>query len=141
MNNIRSLYQNKKDLILEQITPSQELIKLLLPEEIFEYFEIVKLDITIDTIHVYLDERDIKPENFKKQKLTSKGFHAEVIIQDFPIRRKAAMLHVRRRRWLVEQTGDIVSREWDSVAEGTRYTKSFADFLKGVLGHVPNQRK
>ena len=126
---------------MEQTSPSQELIKLLLPEEIFEYFEIMKLDVSLDTIHVYLDERDIKPESFKKQKLTSKGFHSEVIIQDFPIRRKATMLHVRRRRWLVEQSGDVISREWDSVAEGTRYTKSFADFLKGVPGHVPNQRK
>jgi len=126
---------------LEQINAYQELLKLVLPEEIFDYFEIVNLEVTPKAIHVYLDEQDIKPGKYKKQKLTSKGFHSEVVIQDFPIRRKAAMLHVRRRRWLVEDTGEVVSREWDSVAEGTRYTKDFASFLKGVLGHVPNQRK
>lgn len=126
---------------MEQIDAYQELIKLVLPEEIFDYFEIVKLEVLPKAIHVYLDEQDIKPHKYKKQKLTSKGFHAEVVIQDFPIRRKAAMLHVRRRRWLVEDTGEVVSREWDSVAEGTRYTKDFASFLKGVLGHIPNQRK
>lgn len=126
---------------MEQINAYQELLKLVLPEEIFDYFEIVNLEVTPKAIHVYLDEQDIKPGKYKKQKLTSKGFHSEVVIQDFPIRRKAAMLHVRRRRWLVEDTGEVVSREWDSVAEGTRYTKDFASFLKGVLGHVPNQRK
>lgn len=126
---------------MEQIDAYQELLKLVLPEEIFDYFEIVNLEVTPKAIHVYLDEQDIKPDKYKNQKLTSKGFHAEVVIQDFPIRRKAAMLHVRRRRWLVEDTGEVVSREWDSVAVGTRYTKDFASFLKGVLGHVPNQRK
>ncbi len=124
---------------MEQIDAFQELIKLVLPEEIFNYFEIVNVEVDVKSIHVYLDERAIKPDKYKKQKLTSKGFHAEVIIQDFPIRRKAAMLHVRRRRWLVETSGEVVSREWDSVAEGTRYTKDFATFLKGVLGHIPDQ--
>lgn len=126
---------------MEQIDAYQELLKLVLPEEIFDYFEIVNLEVTPKAIHVYLDEQNIKPCKYKKRKLTSKGFHAEVVIQDFPIRRKAAMLHVRRRRWLVEDTGEVVSREWNSVREGTRYTKDFASFLKGVLGHVPNQRK
>ncbi len=131
----------KKYRELEQIDAFQELIKLVLPEEIFNYFEIVNVAVDAKAIHVYLDERDEKPKKYKKQKLTSKGFHSEVVIQDFPIRRKAAMLHVRRRRWLVEATGEVVSREWDSVAEGTRYTKDFATFLKGVLGHVPHQRQ
>ena len=126
---------------MEQIDTYGELLKLVLPDEIFEYFEIVNLSVDTKSIHVYLDERDIKPLKYKKEKLTSKGFHSEVVIQDFPIRRKAAMLHVRRHRWLIEATGEVVSREWDSVAEGTRYTKDFASFLKGVLGHVPNQRK
>jgi transposase len=126
---------------LEQDTHYRELVKLVLPEEIFEYFEIINLDISPDSVHVYLDEQDRKPERFTHQKLTSKGFHTEVVIQDFPIRKKAVLLHVRRRRWLVEKTGEVVSREWDSVAEGTRYTKSFADFLKGLFGQLPNQRQ
>ncbi|MDO8997449.1 MAG: hypothetical protein Q7U77_12545, partial [Sediminibacterium sp.] len=83
--------------------------------------------------YVYLDERDIKPTGYSDKKLTSKGFHSESVIQDFPIRDKAVFLHVRRRRWLVEPDGEVVSKDWDSVAEGTRYTKSFADFLKGFL--------
>ena len=118
----------------------KELVKLLLPGEIFDYFEITNMVVQDRSVSVFLDERDIKPEAFSGQKLTSKGFHAESIIQDFPIRNKAVFLHVRRRRWLVEPTNEVVSRDWDSVAEGTRYTRSFADFLKGLFGQLPHQQ-
>ena len=117
---------------------NQDLVKLLLPSEIFDYFEITNLIIKERSVAVFLDERDIKPIDYSGQKLTSKGFHPESIIQDFPIRNKPVFLHVRRRRWLVESTGEVVSRDWDSVAEGTRYTKSFADFLKGLFGQLPH---
>jgi len=123
------------------ITPKdhyQDLVKLLLPTELFDYFEITNLVIEDRSVTVFLDERDIKPAAWSGQKLTSKGFHPEAIIQDFPIRNKAVFLHVRRRRWLVESTKEVVSRDWDSVAEGTRYTKSFADFLKGLFGQLPH---
>lgn len=116
----------------------QDLVKLLLPTELFDYFEITNLVIEDRSVTVFLDERDIKPAVRSGQKLTSKGFHPESIIQDFPIRNKAVFLHVRRRRWLVESTKEVVSRDWDSVAEGTRYTKSFADFLKGLFGQLPH---
>lgn len=119
----------------------QALVQLLLPSEIFEYFEITNLIVEDRSVAVFLDERDIKPETYSEEKLTSKGFHPESIIQDFPIRNKAVFLHVRRRRWLVASTGEVVSRDWDSVAEGTRYTKSFADFLKGIFGQLPHQQQ
>ena len=116
----------------------QSFLKLVLPSELFDYFEITNLIVADGTVDVYLDEQDIKPTVFSDQKLTSKGFHSEIVVQDFPIRKKAVFLHVRRRRWLLEETGKVVSREWDSVAEGTRYTKSFADFLKGLFGQSPH---
>jgi len=118
----------------------KELVKLLLPEEIFDYFEITNIDVQDRSVLVFFDERDIKPAALGDQKLTSKGFHPESIIQDYPIRNKAVFLHVRRRRWLVESTKEVVSRDWDSVAEGTRYTKSFADFLKALFGQLPHQQ-
>lgn len=115
----------------------QELVKLLLPSELFDYFEIINLVVEDRSVTVFLDERDVKPTVYSGEKLTSKGFHPASIIQDFPIRNKAVFLHIRRRRWLVESTKEVVSRGWDSVAEGTRYTKSFADFLKGFFGQLP----
>lgn len=125
----------------EHESPYHDLIRLVLPEEIFDYFALINFIVEDKAVHVYLDELDNKPLAFKEEKLTSKGFHPEAIIQDFPIRKKALYLHVRRRRWLVESTGELVSKSWDLTAEGTRYTKSFADFLKGLFGQIPHQQQ
>lgn len=38
--------------------------------------------------------------------------------------------HVKRRRWVDTETGKSVSKRWDIVAEGTRFSKEFAAFLK-----------
>jgi len=115
------------------------LLQVILPEDIFKYFEIIKIDVDSKVLNVYLDELDIKPKEYEGEKLTSKGFHASAVIQDFPIRERTVMLHVRRRRWLVEGTGKVVSRDWNVVAEGTRYTKGFASFLKELFGQSSNQ--
>ena len=125
----------------EQESQYRELIRLLLPEELFDYFTVISIKVEDKAVHVYLDEIDNKPEAYLNEKLTSKGFHAEVVIQDFPIRKKAVFLHVRRRKWLVEATGELVSKSWNLTAEGTRYTKSFADFLKGLFGQLPDQQQ
>jgi hypothetical protein len=114
------------------------LVNHILPEEIFQYFEITKLEEQGKALHIYLDENPDKPESYSSYNLLSKGFHEESIIKDFPIRNKAALLHVRRRRWLVEETGKVVSRDWNLTAEGTRYTQGFATFLKGLIGYLPD---
>lgn len=114
------------------------LVKLLLPQEIFEYFEIILVDTGEREVHIHLEEKALKPEGFEDVKLISKGFHQSVIIQDFPLRDKACYLHVKRRRWFSESTKKIVERDWDTVAKGTRLTKEFATFLKGVFRQLPN---
>ena len=116
------------------------LVQYILPEEIFEYFEITKIEEQGKELHIYLDENPDLPSGYSAYKLTSKGFHDEAIIKDFPIRNKAALLHVRRRRWLVEETGKVVSREWNLTAEGTHYTQGFATFLKGLIGYLPHTK-
>lgn len=115
-------------------THFNQLIKLLLPPEIFEYFEIIKIGELLNEVHVYLDEQDIKPSEYADQKLVSHGFYEASTLQDFPLRNKAMFLHIRRRRWLIESSRKVVSRDWDAVAKGTRLTKDFATFLKGLFG-------
>lgn len=111
-----------------------ELLKLILPPEIFKYFEVRDIEVKSREVHVYLDEINSPPASFKGKKLLSKGFHSEAVIQDFPLRDKALFLHVRRRRWLEESSQKIIERDWTTVAEGTRLTTGFATFLKGVFG-------
>lgn len=117
------------------------LVKLVLPQEISEYFDIIRIDILEKEIHIHLDEKSLKPEGYEIVKLISKGFHPAVIIQDFPLRDKAMFLHVRRRRWFCESTKKTVERDWGTVAKGTRLTKEFATFLKGIFGQLPDQQQ
>lgn len=115
------------------------LIQALLPREVFDYFEIVKVSLDSSVIDVHLDELNLVPQEYSNEKLISKGFHDPAVFQDFPIRDKAVYLHVRRRKWQVESSGKIISRQWDLSAKGSRYTKDFATFLKGLHGYLPNK--
>jgi hypothetical protein len=120
-------------------TNERTLIKFLLPEGILDFFELTKVDLVDDVFKIYLQEVNNAPPEYSKDKLTSKGFFEEVKIQDFPIRGKAAFLHVKRRRWTNESTGEIVYRDWELVAKGTRLTKDFAAFLKVIHRYQSSQ--
>lgn len=117
----------------------QVLLQAILPQEVFNYFEITQVIIEDSRLDVHLDELHQIPEEFSSEKLTSKGFQSAIVIQDFPIRERAVFLHVRKRKWLVSSTGQVVSRDWDLVAKGARYTKGFASFLKELFGPSPYQ--
>jgi len=110
------------------------ILRALLPQDIFDYFEILKVDIDNESMDVYLDELNQPPSEYSDEKLISKGFYDSVAIQDFPIRERAVYLHVRRRKWQIESSGKVVSKTWDLAAKGSRYTKGFATFLKELLG-------
>lgn len=118
---------------------SQELIKLLLPTEIFEYFEIVDIQVKDKLVDVHLNEINNPPAEYSDKKLTSKGFHSSIAVRDFPIRDKSLFLHIKRRRWFIESSNQVVSRDWKLVAKGTRYTQGFATFLKGLHGQIPDK--
>jgi len=109
-----------------------ELLKLLLPEFLVDYFEVLRYEKDGDNLHLYFEEKNVPPSAFSEQKLISKGFFDEIIIQDFPIRGHNAFLHIKRRRWLSLTTGNVVFRNWDQVAKGTRLTADFAAFLKEI---------
>ena len=106
-----------------------QLLSMILPAEVFEYFELRSIEECEKAYHIYLDEKHRYPEGYDCLSLTSKGFREEVVIQDFPIRRK----------WLVESTGEVISNSFDIAAKGTRYSDEFAAFLKELLGYLPDQ--
>lgn len=106
--------------------------ELLLPEGVLDYFEILKVDQSKTETSIFLQEKNIIPEEYVGRRLESKGFYEDSKVQDFPLRGKAVYLIVRRRRWIDKDTGDIVIRRWELVAKGTRMTQEFATFLKGI---------
>lgn len=107
------------------------LVSLVLPSGILDFFFITEVSHSEKVLNIYLEKKNVKPEEFKTSKLTSKGFFEEIKVQDFPIRGKDVFLFIRRRRWEDEQ-GNIVYRNWEHVAKGTRMTKEFATFLKAI---------
>ena len=106
--------------------------ELLLPEGVLDYFEVKSVNQPKDGYEIELEERPLKPDEFVDERLTSKGFVDAVTLGDFPIKGRACFLKVKRRRWLNELTDQLVSRDWNLVANGTRMTKEFATFLKGL---------
>ena len=114
------------------------LVKLMFPREMLDYFEVVGFELHEDSISVRLDERDRILKKKSGHTYVKNGFLPESCITDFPIRDKRATLIVRRRRWKDEKTGEIVSNDYELVAKGTRHSKEFAAFLKGVLGSIPD---
>jgi hypothetical protein len=109
-----------------------ELIKLLLPAIIVDYFELTSYKKAEETLHLYLKEINSIPKEYRQNKLSSKGFFEEITVQDFPIRGHQVYLHIIRRRWLNKDTGQVVFRDWNLVADGTRVTQEFASFLKEI---------
>ncbi|UKB85759.1 transposase [Chryseobacterium sp. MEBOG06] len=105
-----------------------DLLKFLLPEFLVEHFNILKADI-------YFEEKSSIPEEFKERLLESKGFLPEIIVDDYPLRGKIVKLHVKRRRWTDKSSGEILQRNWQVVAKGTRMTNEFAVFLKKISRH------
>jgi hypothetical protein len=115
-----------------QSKEDSNLASLVLPSGVLDFFNLSKIVKTVESFEIHLEEKNLIPEEYKGQRLSSKGFYDEITIQDFPIRGKAVFLHIKRRRWTNESTGDIVFRTWELVAKGTRMTKEFAAFLKAI---------
>ena len=107
-------------------------MELMLPSFLVDHFEIMKTETVLSEIHIYLEENNTVPEGYKPEDLVSHGFHKESKIKDFPIRGKQVLLHVKRRRWKHKESSEIISRDWDVIAKGTRMTQEFAIFLKGL---------
>jgi hypothetical protein len=109
-----------------------ELLKLVLPEFLVEHFELNSVKTTDENLHLYFEEKAKLPKEFDSIELISKGFMDEITIQDFPLRGKYVYLHIKRRRWTNKSTQEIVKRDWQLAAKGTRLTQEFAAFLKEI---------
>lgn len=119
--------QRKKDKM-----NSVELLKFMLPDFLVDNFEIVSALNSEQNLHLYFEEKSKPPKEFDSLELVSKGFLDEITIQDFPLRGKFVYLHIKRRRWTNKSNGEIVKRDWQLVAKGTRMTQEFAAFLKEI---------
>ena len=106
----------------------QDGYSFLLPSGLLDYFTVLKVEDSKTQIKIYLEEKN----NLNDPQYESKGFYANVSVNDFPVRGKSLLLDLRRRRWIHKQSGEYLSRDFNIVADGTRITQEFATFLKGL---------
>ena len=87
-------------------------------------------------IHIYLDERDLRDDTWHD--LKPNGFTESRSVNDFPVRDRKVVLHIRRRRWLDSNGSNTIINYDGIVAECTSYSKEFADALKKIFGYIPD---
>lgn len=122
---------------------NQQLIELILPEGILKHFDITDFkqdasDQSLYTKHltIFLEEKKEIPDEYSGYDYKASGFMAAKEIKDCPIRRNLVTLKVKCRRWdvLIDGKYQKRSRNWKSVANGTRLDPEYAAFLKGIGG-------
>lgn len=135
------MHMENKSAIYESIA------RIVLPENILDVFDITNVEeestgqidetgTEVRIIHFHLDERDMREEVWHD--LTPNGFTEPRKINDFPIRDRKVVLHVRRRRWIDFDGHNVILTQDKLVADGTSYSKEFADVLKKIFGYIPD---
>ena len=68
--------------------------RLLLPEGTLDYFDLVDVQENSSEVVIYLEEKNVVPEQYSSQETESKGFYDPVVVQDVPLRdRKSTRLN------------------------------------------------
>lgn len=116
----------------------ESLIGLLFPSDITEHFKIVHIESLPQVLVVHFEEKDEFHDKEGGHEYVPNGFYESSRINDFPIRDKKVTLVVKRRRWIDKSTGKSVGNKYTLTAEGTRHSKEFAAFLKGIFGQLPD---
>jgi hypothetical protein len=93
------------------------LAQVVLPLEVLESFDIVKVESTSTEILIYLDEK-MNTDLQSDIHFESKGFIPSVSITDFPIRDHKVILQLRRRKWIDLRTGKSFLFPLKIAAEG-----------------------
>jgi hypothetical protein len=106
---------------------------LLTHFDIVDFKELGDLHTKKDCLYIYLDEKNILPNQYLPTEFESKGFYERAIVQDFPIRGKAVYLGIRRRTWRnkLDKSTEVKS-VYSFIAEGSKLTVELSDFLKGT---------
>ena len=113
---------------------TKELLKVLLPEDLWESFDIVDVKKVSNTITITLEEHDQIKHPEAGHEYEKNGFYEAKRVEGYPTRSSKVVLMVKRRRWIDLTTGKSVGNTYDTVAHGTRMSKELALFFQGLPG-------
>ncbi|MDB4334776.1 hypothetical protein OAA06_00310 [bacterium] len=129
--------------MLQSENINAQLLELFLPEGILDHFIVTDFtqessgqDLYTKSLTIYLEENKDIPQEFSHYKYKASGFMPPKLIQDCPVRSNLVTLSIKRRRWDVEINGKVEkkSRDWQTVAKGTKLNPEYASFLKEIGG-------
>jgi hypothetical protein len=112
---------------------SEHVLRLLIPTEILESFELKEVIENEEELLFDLIEKGSRvPQQLKGKSVVLNGFMNATTLQSFPQNGKQCYIHLRRRRWKEKGKEDEKSyhNEYEYTATGTMATKSFGAFLK-----------
>lgn len=119
---------------------SNELLKLIAPEEIINYFNLINVKETSQCYEFNFEEKeDLIPSSLQGQTVVLDGFCEPLSLLSFPLKIKPVYLVLKRRRWKPKGGGPHHSNEYYFNHPHIKATKEFAAFLKEVHGHTPDQ--
>jgi hypothetical protein len=126
---------------MEEKALYQELLKLIVPQEITDNFELVEIIERTNMITLSFEEITSRiPNPLQGKEVVLDGYLNQLELQTFPLKDKTVYIALRRRRW--KEKGDnkqSFSNTYKLHVEGMKTTKEFGAFLKEEFGLQPDE--
>jgi predicted transcriptional regulator len=126
---------------MEEKALYQELLKLIVPKEITDNFELIEIVERTNMITLSFEEFSSRiPKALIGKEVVLDGYLNQLELQTFPLKDKTVYIALRRRRW--KEKGDNTQSFSNTYAlhvEGMKTTKEFGAFLKEEFGLQPDE--
>ncbi len=126
---------------MEEKALYKELLKLIVPKEITDNFELVEIVEKEHMITLSFEEFVNRvPEALQGKIVVLDGYINQLELQTFPLKDKTVYIALRRRRWKEKGvTTASYSNDYELHIEGMKTTKEFGAFLKEEFGLQPDE--
>ncbi|MBI5358162.1 hypothetical protein HZB69_00860 [Candidatus Amesbacteria bacterium] len=112
-----------------------DLLWAMLPEGLEAFFDLTGFEKSDNALRIVLTEKNIVPSplppEYRNKPVTNTVLN-DFLVDDFPVRGLRGEVLLKRRSWKFEGVGKLLTRDPGVCAEGTKLSKDFADFLKGM---------
>jgi len=126
---------------MEEKALYQELLKLIVPKEVTDNFELIEIVEKTNMITLSFEEITSRvPKALLGKEVVLDGYLNQLELQTFPLKDKTVYIALRRRRW--KEKGDNTksfSNTYELHVEGMKTTKEFGAFLKEEFGLQPDE--
>ncbi len=126
---------------MEEKALYQELLKLIVPKEITDNFELIEIVERTNMITLSFEELASRiPKPLIGKEVVLDGYLNQLELQTFPLKDKTVYIALLRRRW--KEKGDSkqsYSNTYELHVEGMKTTKEFGAFLKEEFGLQPDE--